>query len=339
MPDRRRTLIAVASASAAVLLLCSFCGGPVDPASTGCGAALPTAPPIERAAEPPDEEEPSGPGAEEGGVRGNANGDGEDDRADVAGDVNGDGEDDLVVFPVLEDTRGPAEVRLSGAEGEEAVQSLDPVIADSGAVADIDGDGYGDLVLNRTGSSAEDSDGEPGRLTVLFGGPDGLDGGPVGELTLDSPGVPRDSAEGDRFGRELAAGDVDGDGRDEVAASVHRPVWERRLPLNKGDVILLRGGPEGLTGEGAVLLCPESAGADPYPEKGDSDPGSYENFGYEPSWSWPLMDDVDGDGDAELLVAAVPDQGRQRAGDPWWGFDLSGGEAAALPPSSLPGGG
>ena len=330
MPLRRRTLIAAGSASAALLVLCTFCNGPIDAASTGCGAAAPAASPPAAgytrpwAAAAPAEEEPAGLGPEEEGV---------------TGDLNGDDEDDLVVFPVMEDMMDPGEVRLSGAEGEEAVQSLNPVIADSGVVADIDGDGYGDLVANRTGPSVEDSGREPGRLTVFFGGPGGLERGPVGELTLDSPGVPRDSAEGDRFGRVLAAGDVDGDGRDEVAAGVNRPVWEGRLPRGMGDLILLHGGPEGLTGEGAVLLCPESAGAVPFPEKGESDPGLLGPLDYDSSRGLPFMADVDGDGDDELLVKALPDRGRQRTGDPEWGFDLSGGGVAALPSAALPGDG
>ncbi|MFC7740520.1 hypothetical protein ACFQXA_05450 [Nocardiopsis composta] len=108
MPLRRRTLIAAGSASAALLVLCTFCNGPIDAASTGCGAAAPAASPPAGgytrpwAAAAPAEEEPAGLGPEEEGV---------------TGDLNGDGEDDLVVFPVMEDMMDPGEVRLSGAEG------------------------------------------------------------------------------------------------------------------------------------------------------------------------------------------------------------------------------
>src|SRR5690606_41350905 len=96
---------------------------------------------------------------------------------------------------------------------------------------------------------------------------------------------------------------------------------------------------EGLTGEGAVLLCPESAGAVPFPEKGESDPGLLGPLDYDSSRGLPFMADVDGDGDDELLVKALPDRGRQRTGDPEWGFDLSGGGVAALPSAALPGDG
>ncbi len=81
------------------------------------------------------------------------------------------------------------------------------------AVGKLDGDAYADLVIGAPGDGWE-ADGA-GRIWVWFGDGDaGLSANrAVGQATV---GIPDIAEVGDSFGRAVAAGDLDGDGRDEI---------------------------------------------------------------------------------------------------------------------------
>jgi hypothetical protein len=76
------------------------------------------------------------------------------------------------------------------------------------ASADLNRDGYADLLI---GAPGEDVDGDTndGTIAIVWGSKSGLSGG----RTL----VNHNQRENDRYGLAVAAGDFDGDGRDEVA--------------------------------------------------------------------------------------------------------------------------
>ncbi|WP_270677719.1 VCBS repeat-containing protein [Nocardiopsis suaedae] len=214
------------------------------------------------------------------------------------GDVNGDGRDDVFAMGAFEEMTYATVVRASTGDGFESAGNA--AAADAGVVADVDGDGYGDLVVHETGGTAEEGPWTPGRISVFPGGPDSL-GAEAAGFTLDSAGLPREAEDGDYFGRVLAAGDVNGDGYADVAAGVYRSVTAG-TPVDKGDVVLLPGGPDGLSGEGACLLRPEDA--DQYPTASPPPEDEYwDEYADTPRALLRLLD-TDGDGADDVVVGA-----------------------------------
>ncbi|HVG62149.1 MAG TPA: FG-GAP-like repeat-containing protein [Hyalangium sp.] len=153
---------------------------------------------------------------------------GEDDfgRTLVAGDLDRDGYDDLVVGAPGEDLgRGPSGLLFvfrGSPEGLSASYALDqsPSTNDSGdrfgdslALGDFNGDGYLDLAVGAPGEAV--GSGSPGpRSGVAFyfrGSPNGLS-----YVRYLSQGSMGGDEGGDEFGRALAAGDFDGDGKDDL---------------------------------------------------------------------------------------------------------------------------
>lgn len=126
-----------------------------------------------------------------------------------AGDVNGDGYDDLIVGVVLNDTVGAsggrAYIYFGGREPDsipDVTLLLPPGAVNFGtavsAAGDLDGDGYGDVVVGARGLD------RPGEVYGYRGGA-AMDATPDLKLTGGLPG--------DQFGLSLAPlGDVDGDG-------------------------------------------------------------------------------------------------------------------------------
>ncbi|GGX13518.1 FG-GAP repeat protein [Streptomyces lomondensis] len=156
------------------------------------------------------------------------------------------------------------------------------------AVGDIDGDGHDDIAVgNDRETSADPAGALGGRVTVVYGGPEGRDPGraPL-VLTQDSAGVPGAAETGDRFGSGVSLGDVDGDGYADLAIGA---AGENSAA---GAVTVLRGSASGLTTKGATSYTQNTAGVPGGSEQGD-------RFGERVT-----LTDHTGDGRADLSVSA-----------------------------------
>lgn len=118
------------------------------------------------------------------------------------------------------------------------------------AAGDFDADGDADLAI---GVPGEDHHGyrSAGRVLVLLGSARGLTTSGAQLWDESSAGIAGDPASMDRFGAVLAAGDVDDDGRDDLAIATG--VARDSSALRRG-IHVLRGSATGLTAAGAQFL-------------------------------------------------------------------------------------
>ena len=202
-----------------------------------------------------------------------------------AGDVNGDGYEDVLVgtplYPDIYTLNGGAFLYLGSSSG----LSTEPDWSDQGESAmdyfgnavdwagDVDGDGYGDLIIGAEGYSNGQT--EEGAAYFYSGGPGGPGTAPDAVLEIDAGGA--------YFGFSVAAaGDVNGDGYGDVI--VGAPYFDvTGYDEGRADVFL--GGPVGLSGTPA------------WTAQGDENEAT---LGY----SVASAGDVDGDGYSDILVGA-----------------------------------
>ncbi len=131
-----------------------------------------------------------------------------------AGDFDGDGRAEVVFGVPFDDDSG-------SASGAVVVLGLTPSLTASdnagadyfsfslAGAGDVDGDGYDDVIVGAYGD--DDGGASSGSAYVYYGSATGLDLGSEAKLTASDAGA------GDRFGGTVAgAGDVDGDGYDDV---------------------------------------------------------------------------------------------------------------------------
>lgn len=195
----------------------------------------------------------------------------------VSFDLDGDGAMDRVHAVDLDGEIGTAVVDRGAGRTHITIRSdaAGPSFGDAASAAgDIDGDGFGDIVIGAP-SFANDT----GRVDVYFGTASGLSSR---VQTLTAP------ASGGRFGWAVAAaGDVDRDGFGDVVIGAYQHDG------GAGRAYLYRGSATGLVAAPAtVLVAPEAN----------------ENFGISVS----TAGDIDGDGFADVIVGA--DFARNRAG-------------------------
>ncbi len=206
-----------------------------------------------------------------------------------AGDIDGDGHADVIIgAPAFPSGTGYARVLVGSDDGldtsawtdlSDGTSSTSFGAAVDGA-GDVDGDGYDDVVVGAPYSSRAES--FSGTVYLFHGGPDGLD---------TAPGAFANGAAAyDQLGTAVAgAGDIDGDGYDDVVAgAVGRTTYT-------GVVGLYYGGADGLDVAGASEISGASAITAYFG-------GAVDGAG-----------DVDGDGFDDLIVGAL--NGASAAGE------------------------
>jgi hypothetical protein len=118
-------------------------------------------------------------------------------------------------------------------------------------VADFDKDGYGDIAIGNPEYSSH-----RGEVTVWHGGNSAMGSSRrISQYTRDVVGT---REEGDDFGWYLSAGDVNGDGYQDLAVGVSGEDLGSREDV--GGVNVLKGGRDGLTGTGSAWFDRETPG-------------------------------------------------------------------------------
>ncbi|MEU8661377.1 hypothetical protein [Actinoplanes philippinensis] len=183
-------------------------------------------------------------------------------------DFDGDGRDDLAAF-----SNAGLSVRYSSAPYRdllltEWVGGTCTCLGSSLVTGNFNGDRYDDLVAGAPGEADLRNMGyQAGAVWVFPGGPGGLQVDRVQHFNLSTAGVPGASAEGDWFGEGLAAGDITGDGRDELAIGMpYKKIGNREAA---GAVVVLKGSTAGVTSSGARWISQATAGVPGSPEVHD----------------------------------------------------------------------
>ncbi|MFD4631255.1 FG-GAP-like repeat-containing protein [Streptomyces sp. NPDC058284] len=246
----------------------------------------------------------------------------------ITGDLTGDGVDDIVTTHGFEEMTHDARFWKGGRGGVgHTYKTLGT--AYSGTVGDVDGDGYGDLITRDIGGITEEIDSAPGSITIQYGSSAGPTDARKKVITQATAGVPGTSEENDAFGASLGAGDVNGDGRAEVAVGV--PGESLGASTGTGEVVLLKGASKadgGMTGKGAVAYSQSTAGVPGVSETGD-------DFGRQ-----VRLTDLDKDGKADLTATAPGEDGTYTDSGALWNlFGSAGGltttGAGTLAPAKL----
>jgi hypothetical protein len=231
----------------------------------------------------------------------------------AAGNLDGDSNDDLVIGAPGESvgtkkSSGTVVVLFGTDSGlrpsysQALTQGVSaPGTAESGdrfgealALGDIDEDGYDDLVVGAPGESVGDAF-AAGAITVLFGtAEDGVQTKGAQVITQATKGVPSEVESHDRFGRSIAAGDIDGDGDADVV--VGAPGEGAGRLVGAGSATVLSGTHDGLSTSGARLLYEGKNGV-------PGRPATDEFFG-----NAVRVIDTNDDGRGEVVIGAPGEQ-------------------------------
>ncbi|MFI0790033.1 FG-GAP-like repeat-containing protein [Streptomyces lydicus] len=216
-------------------------------------------------------------------VMGDVNGDGRPERFWLPGPTGGD-----VRGPVLLD-RGPVD---SSDPFKNAPVKLPHADGHTGRIADVNGDGYGDLITGIPEDGViegETGAHKGGEIQVLYGSAQGITADQQPRVFhQDTPGIPGAAEVADRFGWSLGTGDINADGYADVLVGVPGEAIGTRAYA--GGAVVLYGSPAGLTTHKSVAYSQDSAGV---PGNAETDDG----FG-----GAVHLADLNRDGKAEALV-------------------------------------
>jgi len=201
----------------------------------------------------------------------------------AAGDVDGDGLDDFLAgashWGVERENEGAAFLFRGSAQGPANSPSWSATGGQPGAIfgaalggaGDVNGDGYDDAIIGRGNGLGPD----PGGASLYLGSPSGLASAPAWTMAGDQPSA--------WFGQGVAgAGDVNGDGFDDVLVGAHGSDGEQAA---SGRAFLYLGSARGLDASPAWTARGAQTGA---------------HFGY----SLSSAGDVNADGFDDVLVGA-----------------------------------
>lgn len=240
----------------------------------------------------------------------------------TAGDVTGDGADDLVALRSMEESARPGAFFAGGTKG--LTKKNDKIPEALGAtIGDFDGDGHGDLAYRvAPGGVVEGPWDDAGTVKIHYGTSSGPDGRSA-TITQATKGVPGANEKGDLFGASLAAGDVNGDNRDDLAVGV--PGEDIGSKDKAGSTVLLQGSQKGLSTSGAQAFSQDTAGVPGVAEAKDE-------FGTN-----TRLLDFNKDNRADLAVSAA---GENDFSGAVWAFPgssegLSTGKGTSFGPSDL----
>ncbi|MGH3655584.1 MAG: hypothetical protein ACRDUA_02900, partial [Micromonosporaceae bacterium] len=187
--------------------------------------------------------------------------------SNTSGDFNGDGYADVAVSAGAENVGtatdgGAVWIFYGSASGlrTDNVASLDiadtvwtgtdhTYLGDALTAGDFDGDGRDDLAIGAAGVD---------EVIVARGTPDGLATTDLRYFSESTDGVPGTRHEDERFGHSVATGDVNADGRDDLAVGAAYDYDDRGW--STGSVTVLYGGTDGLTGTGAQRFSKDTTG-------------------------------------------------------------------------------
>jgi len=189
----------------------------------------------------------------------------------AAGDFDNDGYDDLAIGVPGQDLTGGSEAGMlnvlygsasgltpvndqtfsQGFAGLLDAEEPDDRFGEALATGDFDGDGYDDLAV---GVPFEDVGAytDAGAFHVIYGSSSGLTTAGNTFWHLDSPGVIGVPQPQMRFGFALAAGDFQGDSRDDLA--IGRPRTNEGAILDAGAVQVMHGSATGVTADGDLVF-------------------------------------------------------------------------------------
>ncbi|BCJ53498.1 hypothetical protein Asp14428_49730 [Actinoplanes sp. NBRC 14428] len=190
-------------------------------------------------------------------------------RGATRSDFDGDGRDDIAA-----DSGGGVLVSYTSAPVRDRLTAEIPggsgctCFGDVMVTGNFNGDKYDDLAVGDNDEPDLNVMGyHAGAVWVFLGGPSGLRPNEVKHFNQSTSGVPGTSAEADRFAGALAAGDITGDGRDELVVGL--PLKKVAGKKEAGAAIVLKGSSSGIVTAGARWIDQNTGGVPGGAETGD----------------------------------------------------------------------